>query len=103
MGIGNDGLQAEAERDAHNEAVEALRLIVRTWDAGIDTPLDPAIDAARAVLAEIDAAKSPPHAPGTSWTCPSCGEASAPREVNTTWQQWRCACCGSWNVLAETR
>lgn len=27
--------------------------------------------------------------------CPSCGEKRD--EADSTWQQWQCSCCGSWN------
>jgi len=30
--------------------------------------------------------------------CPACEEMHAPHD--TTWQQWQCACCGSWNDRA---
>lgn len=30
--------------------------------------------------------------------CPCCGEIWAPADIEeTTWQQWQCPCCGSWN------
>ena len=102
MGIGNDGLQAEAERDAHNEAVETLRQLL-LWSDTTGGWESAAWERARAVVAKADAAKGAHGTPDALWTCPSCGEASTPREVNTTWQQWQYACCGSWNVLAETR
>lgn len=29
--------------------------------------------------------------------CESCGEICDPDDCSTTWQQWECPCCGSWN------
>jgi hypothetical protein len=29
-------------------------------------------------------------------TCPDCGEMRT-SDAETTWQQWQCECCGSWN------
>ncbi|HLZ24547.1 MAG TPA: hypothetical protein VKQ30_20725 [Ktedonobacterales bacterium] len=37
--------------------------------------------------------------PKDEWRCGSCNEAWEfdDPEINTTWQQWECPACGSWN------
>ena len=59
MGIGHDGLRAEAERDAHNEAVETLRQLL-LWSDTLGGWEGAAWERARAVVAKADAAKGAP-------------------------------------------
>jgi hypothetical protein len=47
---------------------------------------------------DIDEGRSP--APLAK--CPHCSETCVAADCDTTWQQWRCYCCGAWNDREET-